>query len=208
MLKLEHLTVSYEDDIILQDLSFEFTEGAITAITGASGIGKTTLLNTMAGLVKPSSGKVLASFKKPSYIFQEPRLFPWMTALENVKLMCSDEDKACYYLDALRLSSDVFHKYPHELSGGMKQRVSIARALAYDGDILFLDEPFKGLDAQNRLHTSRFLFDTVKGKTVLMITHDSEDTKYCDYILRMESSPVSSLVIAPNFGNFGKKQNL
>ena len=194
MLKLENLTVLYQKQAILQNLSFEFEEGHVSAITGASGIGKTTLLNVLAGFLRPNDGKVIADHSRVAYIFQEPRLFPWMTALENVTTVCNNEAKARALLERLLPDPDAKDKYPSQLSGGMKQRVSIARALAYEPDLLLLDEPFKGLDPETREDTASFLFEQMKGKTVLMVTHDKDDLRYCDTVLGMQSAPVSALI--------------
>ncbi len=195
MLKFEHLTVRYDRQTVIEDVSFSFPEGCVIAMTGASGIGKTTLLNVIAGFKQPHRGRMRSTYQAPAYIFQEPRLFPWMTALENVTMVCNDSQRAKKLLEALFPDSDVSEKYPEELSGGMKQRVSIARALAYDSDLLLMDEPFKGLDADTRKKVSRFLFEAVRGKTVLMVTHDQEDLQYCDYSLQLQGSPVTSLLL-------------
>lgn len=196
MLRIEHLTVRYQKKEVLQNVSFSFAEHSTTAIIGESGIGKTTLLNVLAGLLKPHNGKVISDYRRPAYIFQEPRLFPWMTALENVSAVCQNAERAAEILE--ELLPNAAHLYPHELSGGMKQRVSVARALAYDPDLLLMDEPFKGLDEQTRQTVSRFVFDAMRKKTVLMITHDSKDMATCDQIVSMSGSPVTALKLEKN----------
>jgi NitT/TauT family transport system ATP-binding protein len=195
MLKFENLTVRYGKQTVIDQLNFDFPEGKIVAITGASGIGKTTLLNVIAGFLKPHGGSLHSDHRAPAYVFQEPRLFPWMTALENVTTVCKDAQRAEELLLRLLPDPDAKCKYPDELSGGMKQRVSIARALAYDSDLLLMDEPFKGLDPDTRREVSRFVFDQTRGKTVLMVTHDGEDLSYCQSILRLEGIPVSQLIL-------------
>ena len=143
-MKVKDLTVLYDGKKVLDHTDLSFGDG-ITCIMGESGIGKTTLLRVIAGLITPDSGEVMGAPVKPSLMFQEDRLFSWLTALENVVIVCGDEAKARELLKRVELS-DALDKYPSELSGGMKRRVALARALAYDGDMLILDEPFKGLD--------------------------------------------------------------
>ena len=195
MLKFENLTIRYGKQPVIDGLSHDFSEGCVTAIIGASGIGKTTLLNVLAGFIKPSQGALQTDHKAPSYIFQEPRLFPWMTALENVMVACKDSARADAMLSRLLPDPNDKNKYPNELSGGMKQRVSIARALVYDFDLLLMDEPFKGLDAETRRLVSNIVFEECRGKTVILVTHDQEDLPYCDHVLRLEGSPAHSLAV-------------
>ena len=193
---LENLTLRYGKQTVLDAVSFEFRTGSITGIVGASGIGKSSLLHAIAGLKSADGGKIICPNERIAYIFQEPRLFPWMTALENITAVGADEATAMHYLGALFEDADeVKDKLPHELSGGMKQRVSIARALAYAPDLLLLDEPFRGLDAETKEIVTRLILDKTKGKTLLLVTHDEADLALCDEIVRMEGSPVSRLVL-------------
>lgn len=191
MVRFEHLTVKYDDQTVINDLSYTLDNGVFYGLAGASGIGKTTLLSAISGLVKPTSGTVYTDHAKIGYTFQEPRLFPWMTALENVECVCEDKERAKYYLDLLL--PEGADKYPSELSGGMKQRVSIARALAYDCDLLILDEPFKGLDEQTKQSAIDVVLEYIKGKTAIMVSHDASEISLCDKILHMDASPVCSL---------------
>ena len=143
-MKVIDLCVRYGDKIVLDHFSAEFGPG-ITCIVGPSGFGKTTLLHTIAGLVQPDSGKIEGGPEKVSLMFQDDRLFPWMNALQNIAVVCDDEEKARRYLQAVELEQEAA-AMPSELSGGMRRRIAFARALAYDGDMLLLDEPFKGMD--------------------------------------------------------------
>lgn len=128
---------------MLDGFSADLSESRIIAVKGPSGCGKTTLLSVAAGIVKPCKGRFVCD-KKISVMFQEPRLFPWLTARENITAVLHDRDKNSGYAERLLESVGIsdFDKYPGQLSGGMKQRVSFARALAYDGELLLLDEPF------------------------------------------------------------------
>ena len=191
MIKLENVTVKYGKHCIIDGLSFTFEDDTFYGITGDSGIGKTTLINAIANIVPLNSGRISTGASKIGYIFQDPRLFPWMTALENVSCVCNDNEKARYYLNLLLSESD--DKYPHELSGGMKQRVSIARALAYEPDIMLLDEPFKGLDEQTKQRTAQTVLQSLKNKTAILISHDRTELSLCDKIFQIQSSPYSSL---------------
>lgn len=197
MLKLEHLTVRYGKQVIFEDLNHSFRDGAVTAIVGTSGVGKTTLLRVLSELERPQKGKLRSSYSRVAYVFQEPRLFPWMNALENVKAVCHDEKRARELLGRL-ISPDDFEKFPGELSGGMKQRVSIARALAYAPDLLLLDEPFRALDAETRQSALSLVFSELAGKTVVMVTHDREDLDLADEVFSLEGSPVTSLRLVKN----------
>ena len=192
MLALKDITVKFDKQTVLEKVSFCFADGKIHAITGASGIGKTTLINTVAGLITPSKGKIISDHKKVGYIFQEPRLFPWLSAIENVECVCADKQRAKDILEALL--PDSAHKYPDELSGGMKQRVSIARALAYDPDLILLDEPFKGLDEDTKQSVIKTVSSFLVGKTAILITHDKDELDMCDHVYKLEGTPVTAII--------------
>lgn len=187
MIRIEHLTVAFDGQTVLKDCSLTVPAGSHVALMGASGSGKTTLINVIAGLVQPTSGSATAR-GKISYAFQEPALFPWLTALENVNVVLSDGPEtlaeAQRWLTEAGLAEHL-HKYPHQLSGGQKQRVALCRALAYGGDILLLDEPLKGLDADTRDSVVALLRQECRDKTLLLVTHDPlEAQALCDTVLQ------------------------
>lgn len=190
MITIDRLTLSYGSQQVLKDCSLRVEAGSRVALMGPSGCGKTSLINVIAGLLTPDSGKVSVN-GKVSYVFQEPALFPWLTAVDNINVVLSDGPetlpRAEQLLEAVGLS-DCRDKYPHQLSGGQKQRIAICRALAYGGDILLLDEPLKGLDADTRDQVSALLRQEWTGKTLLLVTHDpSEAQSLCDRVYRWQA---------------------
>ena len=189
MITIDRLTLSYGRQQVLKDCSLQVEPGSRVALMGPSGCGKTSLINVIAGLLTPDSGKVSVN-GKVSYVFQEPALFPWLTAVDNINVVLSDRPetlpRAEQLLEAVGLS-DCRDKYPHQLSGGQKPRIAICRALAYGGDILLLDEPLKGLDADTRDQVSALLLQEWTGKTLLLVTHDpSEAQSLCDRVYRWQ----------------------
>ena len=192
MIKFDELSLKFGENTVIDRLSYDFEDGKVTAILGESGIGKTTLLNLIAGLQKATDGKIITECGRLSYVFQEARLFPWLSALENVATV-SNEKKAKEMLALMGLS-DSLDKYPAELSGGMKQRVSIARALAYDPDVILMDEPFASLDKERRGSVSDLLFEMIRGKTAIIVTHDMTDIKYADTVLTLTAPPNTKLL--------------
>lgn len=181
-MRLDKITVRYGDKTVIDGFSADFGSGGMCAVTGPSGCGKTTLLYVAAGFIKPDAGTVTDA-GRISFMFQQPRLLPWLTALGNVCAVLDRRAKprAEQMLKAVGITD--FDKYPHELSGGMCQRVSLARALAYDSDILMLDEPFSAQDDSMR----RQLLQLVKndGRQVITVTHNGEDADYCDRVIQM-----------------------
>ena len=189
MIRAEGLCKSFGEKAILHDVSLSVKHGALTLIVGPSGIGKTTLLRILSGLENADAGEVRGlENKRISYLFQEDRLFPWLTAVENVYAVSNEKnkkEKAASLLSELSLG-DALDKFPHELSGGMSRRVAIARALMFDGDVVILDEPFRGLDSESEKNTLDVIKKYTGGKTVIAVTHDvTQFDGYTDEVLTL-----------------------
>ncbi len=168
---LKNITKAYDGKTVLDGINLEIPENGIFGIFGASGHGKTTLIRILCGLEKPDGGEVIGTRGiKFSVVFQEDRLLPSLTALENVALV-SDKVTAAEILKKVGLS-DSADKYPSEMSGGMSRRTAIARALAYSGDVLILDEPFKGLEAELKERIGGLFREYAQSKPVIIVTHD------------------------------------
>jgi NitT/TauT family transport system ATP-binding protein len=187
------------DLLALDRVSLTARDGEFVCIIGASGCGKSTLLNLVAGLDKPTAGQVEVGGRRVGLMFQEPALFPWLTAGRNVELALrargvpKDErrDKVAELLEAVRLTGFA-DKRPHELSGGMRQRVALARALAQDADVLLMDEPFGALDAMTRdlLHDEIERICADRTLTVLFVTHNvREAARLGDRVVVLSSRP-------------------
>lgn len=173
MITVSNLNVSINGKQILRDFSAEFP-AKITAVSGPSGSGKTTLLRTIAGLQK-YTGKISGTTdKKIAFAFQDYRLFENLTAEENVRIVASPATDINTLLENMQMQ-DFRNKYPAELSGGMKQRTSIARAIAANADIILLDEPFSALDSQLKEQIACQLQEYLKDKTTIIVTHSATD---------------------------------
>lgn len=180
MLKLDNICLNFEGREILRNMNLELKAGERIALMGPSGRGKTSLLRIIAGLQKPSSGKVENHFHAISFMFQEPRLLPWLTAWENVNLLLSDSEKTKEQAMDLLCSFDLCadgDKYPHELSGGMQQRVALSRALAVNADLYLMDEPFKAMDEKLRFDSIERSSRLVGDAAVLLVTHDIREAE-------------------------------
>ncbi|MGY4506487.1 NitT/TauT family transport system ATP-binding protein [Bradyrhizobium sp. GM24.11] len=175
----------------LEDITLDVRAGEFLALVGPSGCGKSTLLDLLGGLTTPTSGRILLDGRPVTgpardrgIVFQQYALFPWRTAAENVEFgldvaglkAAQRRDIARHFLDLVGLSGFA-NRYPHELSGGMKQRVAIARSLAYDPEVLLMDEPFAALDAQTRetLQSELLRIWRATGKTIVFITHGIDE---------------------------------
>ena len=192
MLKITNLSFAFGKKTVIEDLSLELNKGEILALMAPSGYGKTTLLGLVAGLLKPQKGEIENSFEKVAYVFQEPRLFPWLTVEENLLAVMNEKDentaKTVAQCLALVGLADAADKYPDELSGGMKSRASLARALAYGGDLFLLDEPFAALDEDLRHDLTVKLKDYLRasGASAILVTHNREDAeRIADRILTL-----------------------
>ncbi len=175
MIAFERVCLAYGEKTVLRDMDLSVPAGAHIALTGPSGCGKTTVLALAAGLLRPTAGAVRVDARRIAYAFQEARLLPWRTAAENVNAVLGDSaatmDRARSWLEAVGLA-DAAELLPRELSGGMRQRVNLARALAYEGDLLLLDEPLKELDPDRRDSVLALLREHSAGRTLLLATHD------------------------------------
>jgi len=203
---IQNVSRSYESIRALADVSFSVSEGEFCCVVGPSGCGKTTLLRAIAGLDDPDGGSILVGGDPVTgpgldrgMVFQEYALFPWRTVRGNIRFGldrpacdCPDcEGRVRELIDLVGL--DGFEDaYPKELSGGMKQRVGIARALAPDPEILLMDEPFGSVDARtrDRLHAELLDIWTQTGQTVVFVTHDiDEAVTLADRVVVMDADP-------------------
>jgi len=180
-IKLENICKSYENKNVLSNINLTFNSNEITCIMGDSGRGKTTLVNIITGLVKPDSGIIIGLENvKISIVFQEDRLLNWETALSNVLFVTNKQNinKARELLVQAGLG-DSINKKAVELSGGMKRRVCVCRALIAEYDLLILDEPFKGLDVNIKPAIMNMVKEQISpNKCIICITHDPNEAEF------------------------------
>lgn len=216
-LKINNLSKQFKNNgttqFVLEEINLQIKRGEFVSILGPSGCGKSTLLSIIAGLTKPTTGEVYLASKKITrpgkdrgMIFQSPALFPWLTVEENIifplrhnKTKEAALTVATKYLQLVHLNK-YRHHYPHELSGGMQQRVAVARALAMDPQLLLMDEPFSALDEQTkkRLHNELESIWLETKKTIIFVTHSIQEAlKLSDRIIVIGSKPGKVLANIP-----------
>jgi NitT/TauT family transport system ATP-binding protein len=196
-LRIQEASVSFGSVEVFHQISLGISRGEFVAVVGPSGCGKTTLLNLFSGYLKPSAGSVICAGSM-RMVYQHDSLFPWQTAAQNIALGLRElngaeqrEHQLRQMLSLINLEEFAGH-YPHQLSGGMRQRVELARALAGDTDILLLDEPFSSLDYLTRLRLRRELARMLEElpRTVVLVTHDIEEAaQLADRILVLSDRP-------------------
>lgn len=197
-IKLINIEKNFGNKKIYDKFSLNFEEGKINCILGKSGCGKSTLLNIIANLEEINSGEIIGVPEKISYVFQEDRLIEWNSIYTNMELPLlkfytkdKREEKIKNILREVELE-DYINSYPKELSGGMRQRANIARALLYNGKLLLMDEPFKSLDKSSKENIIKIFKKNhlEKNNTVIMVTHDiNEALSLGDNIFILGGSP-------------------
>ncbi|MCM1989897.1 ABC transporter ATP-binding protein [Oceanirhabdus seepicola] len=203
MITIKNLCFSYDDNRIIENLNVSFNENSINCILGSSGSGKSTLLNLVCGINKNYSGIIESKGDSFSYVFQSPTLIPWLTIYENMNFALKHvipgadiHKKIEHYLNLVDLL-EYKDMFPHELSGGMKQRVSIARAFAFPSNYLLMDEPFTGLNASLKKSLKEIFIKlwSMEKKTVLLVTHDIEEAlSLSKNIYVIKKKPVTELL--------------
>lgn len=199
-LKIENLAHAFDNKPVLESINLELKQGKVMAVVGRSGCGKTTLLNLIADLLEVDQGSIINDFSSSAVLFQDSRLLPWKTSKDNIAwgmkaqgINRKERDNVARKLASdLGLTEADLEKYPHELSGGMKQRVAMARSFAVKPELLLLDEPFSALDIGLKEDLYSLLIEQIEQQalTVLFITHDlMEAVKLADEIIVLTDTP-------------------
>lgn len=191
VLQVRHLGHQFGNRIVLRDVSLDLVAGEIVAIVGPSGCGKTTLLRACAGLEQPSAGSATASTSPVGFVFQEPALLAWRRVIGNARLLSENNEDVEELLRITGLWDDR-NKWPFELSGGMKMRLSLVRTLAAKPRLVLLDEPFGALDqiTRHRLHDEFLRLHAQQRFAALLVTHAIDEAVYlADRVLVMSASP-------------------
>lgn len=189
-IEFQQVSKTFDGKRVLDRLDWRAPERGIVCLFAPSGSGKTTLLRLIAGLEKPDEGRIADLPERVSFHFQENRLLPWCTAVENLALVTDTPDR---WLEQVGLGGEG-QRYPRELSGGMQRRVAFARALAYETDVLLLDEPFKEVDPENRDRMMDLVRRQTRRRLIVWVTHNFEEAQaLSDRIDRFSGPPLRSL---------------
>jgi NitT/TauT family transport system ATP-binding protein len=194
------LCYAYARETVLRDIALDLPRGAVGAVIGPSGCGKSTLLAIIGGLLTPAAGEIVDPFHRPAFMFQNACLLPWRSARDNIAfglkalgIASPDrQERAAHLLSEVGLTPADGDKYPHELSGGMRGRVALARALAIEPDLLLLDEPFNALDPGRRRQIHNLLVAEIdqRALTAILVTHDlAEAARLADSVFVMSARP-------------------
>jgi NitT/TauT family transport system ATP-binding protein len=190
-LRIQNLSKHFGKLSVIERWNFDVKVGEKLTIFGPSGCGKTTFLRIVSGLEKPTSGEIETSFQRVGMVFQDPTLIPWKNIIDNLRFVRKSDKEIENILEKMSLSS--FEPYfPSSLSGGMKQRVNLARAILINPDLLVLDEPFFSLDLATKMEIMKDIKEIHKkiGFTLLMVTHDVKEAIYIsDRILLLSPRP-------------------
>lgn len=176
-IRVENIRKRFGEKNVIDCFSAVFPVGGTTCIMGPSGCGKTTLLRLMMGLIDPDEGTIIGMPERKSAVFQEDRLCENFSSVANVRLVCNPKvtrEEIIGHLSDIGLGESLFAPV-HSLSGGMRRRVAIVRAILAESDIIFMDEPYKGLDAALKKQVVSYVQEHTRGKTVLIVTHDEKE---------------------------------
>ena len=185
-MKINNLTKSFDNKLVFDNFSIEIPDGKLSIIEGESGCGKTTLLRIIAGLDLDYSGEIIKESDNISYVFQEPRLFDAISVRQNLEIVNKGISLSIEELLSIVELENEQNTYPNELSGGMKMRLSLARALYHNGDIFLMDEPFSALDNDMKNRIIPKILNLLKNKTIIIVSHDIlEIEKYADSIIKL-----------------------
>ncbi len=193
MIELRDVTLHFGEKRVLDRFSLTLPETGVVCLSGPSGCGKTTLARILAHLETPECGTIEGlQAGETAMLFQEDRLLPWLSVMDNLTAVCPRET-AAKLLNSVGLASEADAK-PSDLSGGMRRRVALARALALDSRVLILDEPFNGVDEATKSALYPLIRKHAKSKLVLLITHHSEEIEaLADRVLRLDGPPLRIL---------------
>lgn len=204
---LENICKKFNQSVVLDKFNISFDKG-VNCLFGPSGCGKTTLINIIADIIKADKGIVKNNFKNISVVFQDDRLLPWLTVKENISIV-SDNETAEHYLNIMGLYT-YKDNMPEHLSGGMRQRVNIARGLSFSYECLLMDEPFKGLELELKMNIIKFIKKELDSRQCIFITHDIDEAVYfSDRIFILNGPPLKIekiILIQEDFKDRFKKE--